>query len=143
MKITPLHAFVCDDIRVEDSGKHMMIGIYTGNIRASVFPTTLRLCTWLSFEIKHDEDSTEPTIVETKIEVQLDDDDQEMKELTAAIRVEQADPRIDKGYTEIIEVPQTGAELRLPCEGELRILTRRKGGKWKQLLTKRVVGPDD
>jgi hypothetical protein len=47
---TPLEVrevLVCDDIRREDNGKAILIGVYVGDIVANSFPLNLRLCFWL------------------------------------------------------------------------------------------------
>lgn len=41
------NVLVCDDIRTEDNGKALIIGVYTGSISPSKFPARIRLCYWL------------------------------------------------------------------------------------------------
>jgi hypothetical protein len=38
---------VCDDIRTEDNGKQILIGVYTGNILLNEFPASLLLSFWI------------------------------------------------------------------------------------------------
>lgn len=41
--ITFKHALLCDDVRREDNGKLILIGLYGGNIQVASLPTTLLL----------------------------------------------------------------------------------------------------
>ncbi|MDQ1183550.1 hypothetical protein [Agrobacterium larrymoorei] len=45
--INDVHAFFCDDIRQEMSGKFILIGVYTGEMNVSVGPATLPLSMWV------------------------------------------------------------------------------------------------
>lgn len=38
---------VCDDVRREDNGKEILIGVYSSDIRVAHFPTSLRLVFWM------------------------------------------------------------------------------------------------
>ncbi len=42
---------ICDDVRIENNGKAILIGIYTGTISLQSFPSTLRLAFWLLGEV--------------------------------------------------------------------------------------------
>jgi hypothetical protein len=48
--IKPLHVIFCDDIRREDNGKELLIGVYSGNLVISHLPAHLVLSVWVSFE---------------------------------------------------------------------------------------------
>lgn len=39
---------LCDDVRIEDSGKHLLIGVYTNGISVASFPANLLLSIWLN-----------------------------------------------------------------------------------------------
>lgn len=47
LRVSIQNALVCDDIRTEDTGKAILIGIYTGSINLKRMPTKLRLALWL------------------------------------------------------------------------------------------------
>jgi hypothetical protein len=49
-RIKPLCAIFCDDIRREDNGKELLIGIYSANLQLSVFPASIILSVWVPFE---------------------------------------------------------------------------------------------
>jgi len=42
----------------------------------------------------------------------------------------------------ILEIAQFGAYLNLQGEGELRVASRRQGGRWKELLKKKIIQAD-
>jgi hypothetical protein len=39
-------ALVCDDSRIEDNGKHIIIGVYSNNVAVEHFPATIGLTLW-------------------------------------------------------------------------------------------------
>jgi hypothetical protein len=43
---------VCDDIRVEQNNKFILIGVYTGNIVVGGFPAEIGLCWWIQFFVE-------------------------------------------------------------------------------------------
>jgi len=45
-------ALVCDDIRKEENGKAILIGVYGNNIILSKFPVTMHLSLWLQGKAK-------------------------------------------------------------------------------------------
>lgn len=47
-KLSAINALVCDDVRIENNGKHIIIGVYTGDIIVSGFPFFLTPCFWVS-----------------------------------------------------------------------------------------------
>src|SRR2546426_965311 len=44
------NAVVCDDIRREDNGKELLIGVYSGGIVVPQFPAPLVLAYWVQFD---------------------------------------------------------------------------------------------
>jgi hypothetical protein len=48
--IKPLHVVFCDDIRREDNGKEILIGVYSGNVVIPQLPSPVVLATWMAFE---------------------------------------------------------------------------------------------
>lgn len=38
---------VCDDVRIENTGKHILIGVYLGTIAVFTLPTKLKLTFWM------------------------------------------------------------------------------------------------
>ena len=50
MSIKIYSAILCDLVRTEDNGKHIIIGVYTGDIVFTKCPTTFRTTLWLEME---------------------------------------------------------------------------------------------
>src|SRR5581483_417621 len=50
--ITLLHTIVCDDIRREDNGKFILIGVYPELIMLNMIPAQLILSIWLQFKLQ-------------------------------------------------------------------------------------------
>lgn len=50
--ITLVHAIICDDIRREDNGKFILIGVYPEVIILSAIPAQITLSLWLQFKIQ-------------------------------------------------------------------------------------------
>ena len=49
MKI--LSALICDDVRREDNGKEILIGVYSGSIAIPTIPANITLTAWINMEI--------------------------------------------------------------------------------------------
>ena len=48
------NAIICDEVRVEDTGKHIIIGVYSESIAVSDFPANLLLSFWIQFYVDRD-----------------------------------------------------------------------------------------
>lgn len=44
------NAVVCEDIRVENTGKNILIGVYANDLNVTIAPAVLRIAIWLQFE---------------------------------------------------------------------------------------------
>jgi len=42
-RINPLSAIFCDDIRREDNGKELLIGVYSGSLQVPILPAPVML----------------------------------------------------------------------------------------------------
>jgi len=51
-KIVVQSALICEDIRFEINGKHILVGVYSSDIGVSQFPTRMSLCSWVQFYSK-------------------------------------------------------------------------------------------
>jgi hypothetical protein len=49
-RVKPIFALFCDDIRYENNGKQILIGVYTGDILISQIPAIISLAVWIAFE---------------------------------------------------------------------------------------------
>lgn len=75
-------ALMCDEVRREDNGKGLFIGVYQGDVTVKEFPAALRL-TWvllaqptrstereMEFRLTYDENTADPKSVLAKLEIQ-------------------------------------------------------------------------
>jgi len=46
------YVLVCDDVRREDNGKEILIGVYSSDIQTTVFPSNLALVFWMELVTK-------------------------------------------------------------------------------------------
>jgi hypothetical protein len=50
LRVKPIFALFCDDIRHESNGKQILIGVYTGDILPAQFPAVISISIWVAFE---------------------------------------------------------------------------------------------
>lgn len=50
LRIAPQPAVVCEQVRVEDNGKHLLIGVYPSNILVQSFPSQIVVALWVPFK---------------------------------------------------------------------------------------------
>lgn len=50
LRVKPIFALFCDDIRFENNGKQILIGVYTGDILPAQFPAVISISMWVAFE---------------------------------------------------------------------------------------------
>lgn len=48
-RIDPKHVIFCDDVRREDNGKELLVGVYSGNITVPFLPLNLSLSFWMAY----------------------------------------------------------------------------------------------
>ncbi len=110
------HVIVCDEIRREDSGKYILIGVYSDNITVPRFPFDMTLAFWIS-AVPHKEG-------EIVCQWRLRHDkvgDLSMSEGKIAV--------IEKEKASIM--PLRRVPVQLPQEGILSLQLREKGGRWR------------
>jgi hypothetical protein len=60
LRVKPIFALFCDDIRNETNGKQILIGVYTGDILISQFPAVISISVWVAFERINEESGELP-----------------------------------------------------------------------------------
>lgn len=122
-------AVICDDIRKEDNGKLILIGVYSGNILVGGFPGKLALATWLhgyGHELEE---------VDIEIRYQFVADESEEKPYIVG-----AQGKITVVNTkDEVSVPLPRMPVVFAGPGLLSVDYRLGGGRWKNLLEKRVL----
>ncbi len=124
-------ALVCDDIRKEENGKAILIGVYSNNIILSTFPVTIPLSLWLQGKAK-DGDYR----LELRVEAHSEGEAapfQTSRNMEFSIRDETG-----KGGTEFsIAMNQVPVLLRGP--GSLFVQFRQNDEDWTTLARKEIV----
>lgn len=148
IKIVPIIAVLCDDIRHEDNGKEMLIGIYRGSINinhrqapiSKQKPTTpidntlpvhpiLHLSLWIAFEVHE--------LGESVIELEIDPPGNEKMSIKAGIKIDNP-----KSFTELNAFQFNKFPIVLSKEGDLKVSFRNVGEeKWKILRIIPIIFP--
>jgi hypothetical protein len=111
-------ALVCDDVRREDNGKDIIIGVYSDTLVIPAFPATLQLTFWLQF---YANEITENTSVNFRL---IGDDDIKFAEMNGAMRT------VRKGLGSIAVGP---IPLALQVATKLTFQTKLPNEDWKTL----------
>ena len=130
IKIKPVIAVICDDIRKEDNGKPIIIGVYQGDIKINIPPVqgphVITLSLWIPFTI------SEAGQVEIELKISGPNPENQMK-MKAHASFEKAPSKHDMPSFNI-----TGFPLVIE-NGVLEIFFRNKGdNKWTLLRSASV-----
>ena len=121
-----LAALVCDDVRREDNGKEILIGVYTGAIVVPKLPASLPLSLWLHLQTRGSG--------EMKLEFRV----------IGPAAKELAHGEAMVGFAES-DQPASLALPKLPlvldAEGMLEFQWRQNGADWSTLARKKVKLP--
>ena len=110
-----LNTLLCDDVRVEKSGKHVLVGAYLDSIQVPDFPTTLSLMLWMQFFADLDGD--------LPLEVRVLKDNRPLQTMDGSIHIS------DHNQVNTLRVPTATLELKSP--GLLAFQFRQKGKRWR------------
>ena len=125
MKI--INFILCDEVRTEDNGKQILIGVYAHNIKLNQVPATLSLTAWLQFMTG---DSNE-----VHIDFRVLDQNHTMKISGGGqVRVE------GKTALATLHLPKLFVEFQKP--GEMIFQMRESGKRWKTVKTVAVEMSD-
>ncbi|AMN46398.1 hypothetical protein ACG33_04620 [Steroidobacter denitrificans] len=119
---------VCDDIRREDNGKAILIGVYVGDILVSAFPVNLRLSFWLQGRARK---NARPGIAKFKIEVA--DQDEDAEPILVETKFDAPPTGMSDGVLIFAAVPLT---VRQP--GRLLISVDEGSNEWIELASKTI-----
>lgn len=111
------NAIICDDVRKEDNGKHLIIGVYPNNMLVPKFPATLAPSLWIQLYL----DEENETAIEFRI---VQDDGKVLGCGSGVLPVSLAQPA-----TTIL--PPSLIEIQKKCVLSFQI--REKGKRWKTL----------
>ena len=121
MKISPKAIILCDDVRVEASGKQILIGVYTSSIIFQTFPATMAINIWIAAEV------SDPGSVELNFRGDFRQDSASITlfEVKGSFDIEAAD---DYSIVHIGALP-----LTFPGPGKLLIEMQVGRGRWHLL----------
>lgn len=118
-----LTALVCDDVRREDNGKEILIGVYTGAIAMPKLPANLPLCLWLHLQTHGNG--------EIKLEFRvIGPAEKELAHGEAMVGF------VDSDLPASLALPKL--PLALESEGMLDFQWRQTGADWSTLTRKKV-----
>lgn len=120
-EIELVQAIVCDDIRCENNGKFIFIGVYLENIILANLPATILLALWFRMKIH--------ILAKTSLEAKIKGSALDGSE----IKLPDIELSDDQMIGQDIDIPIIWPKIKLDLmkEGEIDILYREKEGKWK------------
>jgi hypothetical protein len=129
-------ALVCDDVRKEDNGKEILIGVYTGGIVVPAMPAALILSLWLFLEPKGSG--------ELPIEMQLlNDEGTQLIHARALGVVQDTNAELTAALADADDDRSSLAFARFPVkfekEGRLRFQVKVGNDDWQTVAEKRVI----
>lgn len=113
------NAIVCDHVRKEDNGKHLIIGVYPNDILVPDFPATIAPVLWI--QLIWDETARE---MQTEFRVRRDDGEV-LASGKGLVGVQ------DTAKTATFSLPPTPITIESECT--LVFQMRKKKGRWKTL----------
>lgn len=117
--IEPRYAIVCDDIRREDNGKQIMIGVYTGDILVNTFPSNINLSFWIHLAV------IEAGSAEIEVRVVLEPDDLEVFKMSSKLESDKPDPFTVLAFG--------GIGMTFKQEGHLSLQMRQLENDWQEI----------
>ena len=124
------YAILCDDIRREDNGKLLSIGIYASDILLQRFPGVMSLSLLLHASVKKD------IATALKIRYRAEFDNPEIPTYEARAGGDLQVMKSDGSDEVFIPVPQV--PITVSGSGRLQIHYRLDGNRWKLLLSKGI-----
>src|SRR4051794_4058924 len=116
-------AIVCDDIRREDNGKEILIGVYSGDITVATFPANLRLFFWISTFVEEGGEQVVNMRVLGPGDVQL---------IKGEFRIQVS------AFPSEGSLPVGPLLLQIQTEGKITLQIKRAGSKWETIKSKNV-----
>lgn len=112
-------AIVCDDLRREENGKEILIGVYSGDIVFPQLPSTMRVCVWIPWSGK--------TSAENPGKFQLRISDRNTSFIQSEFEID------TQGKAGAGSLAVGGIPLRFDGPTLLNIEIKRGSGKWKTI----------
>lgn len=111
------NVIICDEVRKEDNGKHLIIGVYPNNMLVPEFPANLAPSIWMQLYLDQDKD--------TEIEFRIRQDDGKiLGRGTGVLPMSRTQPATTS-------LPPSLIKVQKACVLSFQI--REKGARWKTL----------
>jgi len=123
--IDPIYVIICDDIRVENNGKDIFIGVYSGDIVLSNMPTALNLAFWIDLKTE----GVGERAVEFRIV--LDPGEVQIAKVGATLVSPPDDNRGSFAFG--------GVNIQFQRPGAISIQFHHKGEPWREVARKNVI----
>jgi hypothetical protein len=125
MPIKVKAAVICDDVRIEDSGKRILIGVYVGELIFDSFPSLFAPKFWIHFVpwIKKG-------LMNFEMKIEIPGSADIVTPLVLPIGEEKT----------TAEVTAQGEPLEIGGPGTLRVALRPVGGRWTEVIALAVIG---
>lgn len=133
-------ALLADQVRREDNGKALIIGVYTGDVVLAAIPSDLSLAVWLELEFS-DTSLVSKLDMELRLRIVGDDksSDFETRRMYHIAREDAGtNKKPAKGKVKSVLVIN-GIPAQFRQEGKIEISMRSAGGRWKTVLEKEVL----
>jgi len=114
---------VCDEIRTENTGKDILIGVFSGDILVPSFPTVIGVAFWC--EVENSEEDI--GIKEYELRVGVEDGQALTFKANAIIRA---------AGTSVLKIPTVRTSVSGPTAVSLEL---RDGDNWRVLKSKKVL----
>lgn len=130
LSVTCRNAIVCDDVRREDSGKAILIGVYTGDIVVAGYPSIFSAKFW--FEVSSEGNGSAPFSARAILEP----GGIELFSMNAEIERKRG-PLGDEGTEDYFAA--SSRPFRIEQSGCILFQFRSGDGDWETIRSKRVV----
>ena len=124
IKLKAIAAVLCEDVRREENGKQILIGVYSGDIVSMGFPANLGLSVWVNAEVSQTGKGS------FQIKFVLDGSDMNAN-MDAEVEVLNSESPIG--------IASPTLPLSVPRPTTLRVMWKVADGDWEELLSKRVI----
>lgn len=114
--ITVDHVLICEDIRREDNGKQIVIGLFAGDIKVSRLPVDLRL----AFLVRGKSSKKGPNNIELRL---LDSNNSPIVEGQSELNVQKPNSLFSMSMPPVI--------VQIVPEGVMKFQMRQPGTRWK------------
>ena len=115
-------AILCDDVRKEENGKDIILGVYSGNVLIEKFPADLKFCLWLGYFV----DGSGELAQEVRV---IDPSGRSLVE--GKIKLNIAENRGESASLALRNMP-----LHIEKQGLYKFQWRKKNSRWKTILEK-------